>query len=112
MRVACGAHGATCEGWAAALLAAGGEPEGVLAQAASTATAPNRIARNMAASMKTSANGTLLDTFPGWPVQAGAFRGTAWTPPPGPRIIARPKAPVAQLDRVAASEAAGRWFES
>jgi hypothetical protein len=29
-----------------------------------------------------------------------------------PRIIARPNAPVAQLDRVAASEAAGRWFES
>src|SRR5215469_3137723 len=27
-------------------------------------------------------------------------------------IIARPNAPVAQLDRVAASEAAGRWFES
>jgi hypothetical protein len=27
-------------------------------------------------------------------------------------MIARPNAPVAQLDRVAASEAAGRWFES
>jgi lipoyl-dependent peroxiredoxin len=32
--------------------------------------------------------------------------------PSAPRIIARPNAPVAQLDRVAASEAAGRWFES
>ena len=27
-------------------------------------------------------------------------------------MIARPNAPVAQLERVAASEAAGRWFES
>ena len=27
-------------------------------------------------------------------------------------MIARPHAPVAQLERVAASEAAGRWFES
>src|SRR5439155_15584960 len=41
-----------------------------------------------------------------------AARGAPqWTVPAAPRIIARP-APVAQLDRVAASEAAGRWFES
>ena len=41
-------------------------------------------------------------------------RGAAhsWTPFRAARIIARPNAPVAQLDRVAASEAAGRWFES
>jgi hypothetical protein len=49
--------------------------------------------------------------IPAWS-QPTRVQGADWTLPAAARMIARPDAPVAQLDRVAASEAAGRWFES
>ena len=49
----------------------------------------------------------------GSPVASGFLAwGALWSAQTPSLMIARRNAPVAQLDRVAASEAAGRWFES
>ena len=51
-------------------------------------------------------------TDPAWSPRGAEAGSAAGSRGAASLMIARPHAPVAQLDRVAASEAAGRWFES